>query len=174
MLLVIAIVLTSKCVLFAADDPVQSQAIRELERLGAIVERDHKRPGSPVTGVRFRENSRFGDEDVPLLRPLTNLATLDLSNTKVCGTHIRGAGLRELRTLASLTTLSFGPSQISDAGLDQISELRNLRILDLPYAEITDAGLLKLKDLKQLTKLNLTATKIGDAGLRQLGQCKHL
>ncbi len=51
--LLIAVALAPNRAVFATDDPAESRAIRGLERLGAIVERDHKRPGSPVTGIRF-------------------------------------------------------------------------------------------------------------------------
>ena len=96
-LLLLAVALQLHSMVIAADIPNEAQAIREIERLGGIVEKDAKLPGRPVTAVRFRFGSDFGDEHVPLLTPLTKLTTLNLQGTKVCGTHVTGAGLRELR-----------------------------------------------------------------------------
>ena len=174
MLLLMAIVLTSKIIIFAADDPAQSQAIREIERLGGVVERDDKLPGRPVTGIHFPNLSNFGDEHLTLLKPLTKLTNVWLNNTKVCGTRIRGGGLRELRTLSSLTTLNLFACKISDSGMSQLAELRNLRYLDLQHTQITDVGLKELKQLKNLETLDLGSDRITDAGLRELGGLKKL
>ena len=61
--LLIAIVLVPSGSLFAAGQVAESRAIREIERLGGVVERDDKLPGRPVIEVSFRLNSPFGDED---------------------------------------------------------------------------------------------------------------
>jgi hypothetical protein len=49
-----------------ADKLDESQAIREIERLGGTVVRDDKLPGRPITQVRFGFKSDFGDEHVQL------------------------------------------------------------------------------------------------------------
>ena len=114
--LLLAAALAPNSRVIAADNLDESQAIREIERLGGAIKRNDKLPGRPVTEVHFSFGSDFGDEDVPLLRLLTNLATLDLSGTKICGTHISGAGLKELRGSKSLTTLNLSATRIGDSG----------------------------------------------------------
>ena len=123
-----------------AGDIDESQAVREIERLGGKLTRNEKLPGRPVTQVDFETNSEFSDQDLRLLKSFVELTTLELSNTKVCGTHIKGAGLIELRGLKKLASLSLWSSQISDAGLVQLQDFKSLTTLILAKTEITDAG----------------------------------
>ena len=97
--LLFAVSLAPNSAAVAADNPDEAQAIREIERLGGIVERDDKLAGHPVTQVGFRFRSDFGDEHLRLLKPFTKLVILDLSRTKVRGTRIKGTDLRELNGL---------------------------------------------------------------------------
>ena len=122
----------------------------------------------PLRRSSFETNSEFSDQDFPLLKSFVELTTLDLSNTKVCGTHIKGAGLAELRGLKKLVTLSLWSSQISDAGLKQLQDFKSLTTLILAKTEITDAGLMNLSGLTGLTTLSLDETEITDAGLKAL------
>ena len=101
-LLLLAVILAPNSAMIAADNLDESQAIREIERLGGKIKRDDKLPGRPVTQISFGVGSKFEDMDVPLLKPLTKLTTLDLSSTKISGTNISGAGLKELRGLKYL------------------------------------------------------------------------
>ena len=50
--LLIAVAFALSGVANATDNRDESQAIREIERLGGKVERDEKLPGRPVTAVR--------------------------------------------------------------------------------------------------------------------------
>ena len=58
--LLIAVALASNSAVFAAGDAAESQAIQDIERLGALVERDDQLPGRPVTGVVSRGQSFWG------------------------------------------------------------------------------------------------------------------
>ena len=147
LLVFFAVILAPNSAMIAADNLDESQAIREIERLGGKVERDETLPGRPVMAVGFGANSRFQDMDVPLLKPFTKLTRLDLSHTEICGTHIRGAGLTELRGLKNLTTLYLNDTQISDAGLKELKEiLKNLTTLGLSGTKITGAGMKEPED----------------------------
>ena len=148
--LLLAVALALNSAVIAADNLDESAAIREIERLGGKIKRDDTLPGHPVTAVSFRMASPFEDADVPLLKPFTNLTTLDLRGTKICGTHIMGAGLKELRELKKLTTLDLSDTKITDAGLAEL-ELNNLTTLHLSRTTIKDAGLKQLRKLKNLT-----------------------
>jgi internalin A len=171
-LFVVALAATSTVI--AADKLEQAQAIREIERLGGKVKRDDKLPGRPVTEVRFRDGSDFGDDNVSLLKPLTKLTRLDLTHTDVCGTCTPDCGWKELTELKSLRTLILDDTKIGDSGLKQIGELKNLRWLGLRGTRITDASLKELRELKNLTSLDLSSTRIGDAGLTVIREFKSL
>lgn len=110
----LAVVLASNSAAIAADNSDESQAIAKLERLGGVVNPHDRTPGRPVTMVGFRWGSDFGDENVPLLKAFPDLKSLDFSRSKISGTHIVGAGLKELRGLKHLTTLNFTNTQIGD------------------------------------------------------------
>ncbi len=167
-LLLLALTLRLNTAAIAAEILDEAQAIREIERLGGKVTRDATLPGRPVTVVCFGAESKFEDMDVPLFKPLTKLATLDLSQTKMSGTHIRGAGLRSLRELKHLTQLNLAHTQISDTGLREIKELQNLTVLCLEGTQVTDAGLNEIKSLEKLKNLNLRHTGVTGAGLDEL------
>jgi internalin A len=172
--LLLAVGLAPNSDVVAADNLDESQAIREIERLGGTIKRADELPSRPVTQVSFGSASRFEDMDVPLLKPLTKLTTLYLNSTKISGTRISGAGLKELRGLKNLTTLSLGFSNITDGGLKELRDLKNLTSLFLCKTKITDAGLKELRALKNLTNLCLEGTKITDAGLKEIGEFTNL
>ena len=167
-LLLLALTLRLNTAAIAAEILDEAQAIREIERLGGKVTRDATLPGRPVTVVCFGAESKFEDMDVPLFKPLTRLATLDLSQTKMSGTHIRGAGLRSLRELEHLTQLNLAHTQISDTGLREIKKLQSLTVLCLEGTQVTDAGLNEIKSLEKLKNLNLRHTGVTGAGLDEL------
>ncbi len=108
--------------------------------------------------------------DVLLLKPLSKLTTLDLSGTKICGTHIIGGGLRASKSCKSLSFVDLSYTQITDAGLIELREFKSLTRLNLNGTgvcgrDITGGG---LKELKHLTRLELDGTEITDRGLKQL------
>ena len=165
--LLVAVVLAPASATIAADTLDESRAVREIERLGGIVSRDEALPGCPVTAVRFKRGSEFADDDVPLLKPFAQLATLDLGNTKICGTRIVNSGLKGLRDLKKLTTLNLSGAAITDDSLNQLGELHNLTTLTLDHTQITDAGLQQLLGLKNLAILS-PMDGLTDADLKRL------
>ena len=170
----LAVALASTGAMIAADNLHEARAIREIERLKGVIKRDEKLPGCPVTHVRFKPGNDFRDDDVPLLKSLTKIKTLDLSRTKISGAHISNAGLKELSRLKDLTVLNLAETSIGDSGLKEIRELKNLTTLDLDTTQITDAGLKEIKGLKSLTTLKLGSTQITDAGLKEIRGFKNL
>jgi len=56
----------------------------------------------------------------------------------------------------------------TDEGLKELKELTNLQTLSLADTKVTDKGLKELKELKNLTELNLSLTPVTDAGLKEL------
>jgi internalin A len=128
-----------------AADLDELPAIREIERLGGIVQRDNKLPGRAVVGVDFGGREGVGDKDLSLLKSLTDLTTLNLTIT-----HITDAGLEELRELKKLTDLDLFGTSITNAGLKEVGQLKTLVTLDIGGSQITDVGLMELRELKKL------------------------
>ena len=137
-------------VVIATDNLDESQAIREIERIGGTIKRDDKLPGRPVTAVDFSRSLGFGDKDLYVLKTLKKLTTLNLSFTQ-----ITDVGLKELRELNNLTALNLSFTRITGAGLKELKELKNLTSLDLIDTHIMGTG---LKELNHLTTLNLSFT----------------
>ena len=59
-------------------------------------------------------------------------------------------------------------AQVTDAGLKDLKELKRLQSLSLRLTLITDAGLKELKELKSLQRLDLTFTQVTEAGVKEL------
>ena len=85
---------------------------------------------------------------------------LELRNTK-----ITDAGLKELKSLKSLTALYVGGTKLSDVGMDEISKMTALEMLDLSDTNITDQGLKKITNLKSLW-LFLSGSKVTEKGVK--------
>ncbi len=88
--------------------------------------------------------------------------------------HIDDAGLRPLRYLPALRTLSLADAGITDAGLQSLGTLTYLDYLDLTGTLVTDAGLPELAAFASLAYLDLAATAVTDDGLAQLAALKKL
>src|SRR5262245_10645560 len=94
----------------------EAAAVAALEKLDARIRRDATKPGKPVVGVSLAFD-RVQDDDLKLLKELSELATLDLS----------------------------GNEDLTDAGLKHLKALQRLTKLDLMFVPITDAGVRELK-----------------------------
>jgi hypothetical protein len=57
---------------------------------------------------------------------------------------------------------------VTDAGLKELKDLQQLRSLSLGDTQVTDAGLKELKGLKRLFLLYLANTRVTDAGVADL------
>ena len=61
--------------------------------------------------------------------------------------------------------LIFFATKVTDAGLKDLKSLESLTFLDLSWTEISDAGLKELKTLKKLATLRIVHTNATDAGI---------
>ena len=102
---------------------------------------------------------------------VTTLRELELGDAE-----ITDAGLKNLRSLQSLTFLGLGwTKDVTDAGLAELVALPNLQVLVLSGTKVTDAGLAQLAQLPRLKEIRLAAApKVTDAGLMKLKDCKAL
>jgi beta-lactamase regulating signal transducer with metallopeptidase domain/Leucine-rich repeat (LRR) protein len=136
--------------------------VAAIKRLGGQVTFDASNPDRPATGVKLT-GPHFIDDHLKLLKGLTSLKTLDLTNSKVTD-----AGLAHLKSVKTLQTLDLTNTHVTDAGLAHLKALRGLQELHLTHAAITDAGLKQLAGMVSLQGLYLYGTKLTDAGLVHL------
>jgi Leucine-rich repeat (LRR) protein len=119
----------------------------------------------------LRLNSNWNDAALEFVRPLTNLRSLDLGDTRATD-----AGLTAVVGLPNLKHLVCGFSRLTNAGTRTLGRLGQLEYLSLADAPVTDAGLDPLGKLTALKELDLTGTKVTAAGVdklsRQLPQCR--
>ncbi len=151
-----------------ADNPDETQAIKEIKRRGGRVKGDDNLPGRPVKAVYFPADTRFGSQDVQLLKPLKNLRILLLRG------KVADADLKGIRELKHLKDLNLSQCQITDAAMKEVSDLEELTILGLYGTRITDEGLKEVAKIKSLTSIELSGTKITDAGLGELRRLNNL
>jgi putative heme-binding domain-containing protein len=190
--------LTASVVLFggsALGAAEEDRALAALQKAGAIIERDVRRPGQPVVSVdldftwagdkelealkafpelrvlKLRECIGITAQGMRCLAGLTQLRELDLDKTRV-----PNEGLKRLEKLVNLHSLSlFWNTDITDDGLRHLQHLTNLRHLDLNNCcHITDKGVAYLRELTNLRYLGLGGTKISDDGLRCLKSLHNL
>ncbi len=95
-------------------------------------------------------NGRFTqDDDLRLLREITTLEELDLSNTM-----ITDPGLKVLEDLPRLRTLILDETNVTEKGLKHVGSLRELETLDVRCTGITEEGLVHLRGLPKLKTLH--------------------
>ena len=142
-----------------------------------------------VMRVYFQDNSEVTDAGLEYLEGLTQLQSLNLSDTKVTDTgleHLKGltqlqklwlhdtkvsdAGLEYLKGLTQLQSLNLSDTNVSDTGLEHLKGLTRLLYLGLNNTKVSDAGLEHLKGLSQLQGLSLDSTQVSDAGVKKLQQ----
>jgi len=153
------------------EKAAEDTAVAALEKVGAGIRRDEKRPGKPVLWVDLTNKTQVTDADLKGLKDLKSLQMLNLGVTRVTD-----ACLKDLKDLKSLRTLNLPLTQVTDEGLNDLKDLQGLQILNLGGTRVTDAGLKNLKGLKSLQLLDLTNTRATDAGLKDikeaLPQCR--
>lgn len=142
--------------------------------------------------------TRITDEGLASLRGLTELRHLDLSGARVqdhgpkwSGAELKvgevrrlqslgqrpqitGMGLKHLRGLKKLESLSLYGTQTTDAGIAEVRELRSLKTLRLAYTDITSAAIQSLEPLEYLESLDLRGTRVNGEGLLHLAKLKSL
>jgi hypothetical protein len=118
------------------------------------------------------DGSPITDEGLRHLRHMTALVSLSLDKTQ-----ISNAGLEHLHSLPMLTTLSLRGTRIGDSGLETLCALTSIERLNLSQTRVTDAGLVYLKDLPSLNFLSLAGTQLTDESvvhLKAMATLKYL
>jgi len=202
------IVVIASTILIVGGFLVQRQrAVETLEQAGVYIETEavgpqwlidkaglsYARYANRITRLDVIESSGFGDAE------LAALATLDADVQRL---YLRDApvtdrGVRHLRALGALRSLSLSHTSITDEGarhlggmdlvelylaktdvgdpaLAALSGVTSLKSLGLSYTRVTDAGLAHLSDMQDLAYLDLNHTDVTDAGLDHLRGLKNL
>lgn len=161
-----------------------------MESTGGSVIRDAT---GRITGVDLR-SSWVTDTDLRKLAQLPDLATLDLSLTRITdqgmqelknatsivelnlrfAEYVTDEGLAAIKGWKKLKRLDVHGTKISDTALEHISGIVTLESVNIGSAMITDVGLERLTSLPNLRELTIGGNELGDAGLQALRQLPKL
>ena len=109
---------------------------------------------------------RVSDESLKVIRKLVNLEALDLSRTLVSS-----AGMRELRSLRSLSDLKLAQVEgIDDRAAAAFVDMEQLATLDLAETRITDRALPDLGRMKSLRKVFVGGSGVTAEGVEEFRQ----
>lgn len=95
-------------------------------------------------------NITIGDAGLEHVKRLTNLKSLDLTQT-----NVTDAGLEHLEGLTNLQTLNLWDTQVTDAGVVHLRKLTSLEDLCLGHTQLAGPGLKHLRGLTSLRRLQL-------------------
>ena len=127
--------------------------------------------GTQVTDVGLKELKDLKKlQTLSLPFPVTDgllrsLREVGLLHTLPCA---QAEGGKRPASADDVILLYLPPRYVTDVGLKQLKDLKNLQTLSLVSANVTDVGLNELKDLTNLRTLDLRGTKVTDAGLKEL------
>jgi len=129
------------------DSLRQQRAIDELQRLGALVDRNH----------------------VELSSALGQLFTIEINS------NWRGQvdDLRWLGFVYDAQQVSFVGPKVEDAWLAHVAGMPNIQFVKIKRANITAAGLAPLKTLERLEFVRLMYMDIGDNAIDHLAECQR-
>lgn len=115
------------------------------------------------------------DDEMEYLGELRDLEVLKLSDAFTGrSSEITDKGLRYLRHLTQLRTLSLANTRITNKGLVQFRNLRKLEEIDISKTIVGNDGVVHLSQLVSLKTLDLSNTRIDDAGLIHIGKLRLL
>lgn len=142
-----------------AKPPDASLVLAELEKVHAVVERDHDQV---VVGV----NLQYCDFKADLLRKLA--AFPQLRRLNLGATNTSGLTLASLENLTSLQVLNLANTKVTPGGMKYLKPLINLEELNVAQTLVDDDGLAELAELKKLKKLNVVGSRASGMALQAI------
>jgi Leucine-rich repeat (LRR) protein len=141
----------------------QEQAVATLRKAGAHIEFDKTQRGHPVVAVYLDgDNHAITDASLEPLACLLELRTLTVTRTK-----INGDGLKYLRGLTKLRSISLlSNKNLTDEAVGHLKACAGLRALDLRYTGLMRGRVKHLLEMKRLQELHLAS--LADADVKQL------
>jgi hypothetical protein len=143
----------------------QDRAIAAIRRLGGTVEESTYNQFIGVWqlvtqyNVTIGEGWTGGEQGLKYLRWLPELQSLTLR-----GPQVGDAWLKSLEGIEKLNMVEVNRADISDAGISVFKSLPNLRVLSLKYSPVTDQAVDDLKQIKVVSVIRLYGTKITTEG----------
>jgi Leucine-rich repeat (LRR) protein len=116
--------------------------------------------------LHFLTNINVQDKGIALLKNLTGLKELRLTQSRVKGSS--------LAAFVNLERLDLNYSSFDDDGMKQLAGLKKLKVLYLRDTLITDRGMAHLASLNELEELDLYGAPLSDASIRVLAGAKKL
>lgn len=165
------LIISTAGVVCAEDSFDESLAVTKIELLGGRLTRNDKLPGKPVVGIKFGQESRFGDKYTHLLSRFGHLERLHLA-----GLQISDSCLREVAAFQTLTEVDvYKCPLVTDAGIQELSKLRNLTYLGCVNCDqMTDDAVQGMEKLTKLTTLYIGGRKFTDIGTSRVAEFKSL
>jgi len=149
-----------------------SQALTELERIGAKVVRSQSFNG--VTVEEIVASIEIGPDFRGEASDLGRLKWLTATRLVLVGDKIRDEWLAAAAAMSEVEELHLYQVAISDAGLAAIAEHPNLRDLGIYYSPLTGAALVHLDKLPRLAFVKLYGTKVPRADALKLKETLNL
>jgi hypothetical protein len=155
----------------ARADEAEDAAAKWAESVGGRVVRDAKAAGKPVVEVAFGPvNKKVTNDGLKELAGLKNLKTLTIF---FCD-QIGDAGMKHVKGLTTLESLSLGNTSVTDDGLAELKELKKLKSLTVSGCiRMTDKAAETIKTFADLEYLSLPST-ITPKGVKDLAGLKKL
>ena len=145
----------------------QHRSLEELQRLGALVDRNHQEISSamgPLFTVEINSNWRGTAADLRWLEFLH-----DVQQVSFVGPKIEDEWLAHIANMPNIQLVKIKRANITDAGLAPLSTLERLEFVRLLYMEISDNAVVHLARCQRLSRMDLFGTKItrdGESKLR--------
>jgi hypothetical protein len=137
-----------------------------------------------LTKTEITDRGLFHIKELPLLTTLdlrytdvsdpglASLEDLPLNQLELAGSKVMGPGLKHLRSMRNLETLTLYESSLTS--LNELGNLGSLRVLLAHDTGLTDEGTKNLGELRALEELDLRNTGISDETLTQIAQLSSL
>lgn len=93
-----------------------------------------------VRSITLAQAIKIQDEDLKYLSNLSNLQSLDLSETK-----ITGEGFKHLNNLPSLGNIDLTASKVTDKSIQELKKFKTLKLIILCKTKVTQKGVKMLK-----------------------------
>ena len=187
-------------VLYCRDVEMADDQLQHISNLTGLAELSLYGTGILGTGLKHLANldslkrlrlgkTHVGDNELAHLMDLDSLMFLDLRSTPTTdagmvhvgkitsleilplGRGVGDSGLRHLRNLTSLRSLSVMDESISDEGLSHLAQMTQMESLYIQKTQVSNEGLVHLKQMTKLKRLHLWGTRVTQEGLIHL---KHL
>ena len=145
----------------------EERAIRELERLGAVVSRSQIQVNlqiiNQIVNIEIGDNWQGEPDDLRHLRWLVQTRMITLAHPDVTDEHLSYVG-----RMTGLQVLKINRASISGEGFAQLEHLNNLRQLEVLYAPLGDDSIDLILDLPNVQYVRMIGNDFSREGADRL------